>query len=454
MESPNNITLRSRKNLHKSKSYESLDINTSYCTTDSEIIQKSLDLSTNNIDLDLINELQQKNDELASNLYSTQNELENIILENIELKKQIEDLNKQIISLKNICRTPSSAKKDIYSRKKALNKTTKSTGKNNAGSVFTQTDNLEPKENYLKEPAKDSILQNPDIPPIEKKTKKTCQKSNNILESQKSNSTCTNQSDKTLHQKTIYIAGGDQCSGLAEKLMYSRKNSPYTKYLVTSFIKPGADTDEILNTCKTFEAKSDDRIIISVGENDTDPNKIIFELSNFLKQNKNRCPILVLSVQRNSSLNEYKLNQSIKMICNYYKENCYFVNCNLLLYHNYVCKICTNVNRILDQIDYETRFLGFMKKYNKGTLRSTRERICYAEKKSVSKPKKSRITDYFQVKKTTMIGSNRPVSKIVQSKITAYYPLITQKSQTVNNNNSQLNNIINNPSTSGMFFRT
>lgn len=80
---------------------------------------RSFDLSTN-IPSNIIDEMKTEISTLKSNLASTQGELENIILENIDLKKQLTLLNQEIIVLKQLCTSPNTA--FTTSSKKNLNK--------------------------------------------------------------------------------------------------------------------------------------------------------------------------------------------------------------------------------------------------------------------------------------------------------------------------------------------
>lgn len=117
MDSTSNVTLR-RHCQTKSKSYESLNESDSFSTTFSEDrFGRSLDLSANKTNV--IEELKSELSDLKSNLKSTQHELDNIILENIQLRKQVSQLIQEIDILKQICKSPlSSTRRNSHAHRK------------------------------------------------------------------------------------------------------------------------------------------------------------------------------------------------------------------------------------------------------------------------------------------------------------------------------------------------
>uniref|UniRef100_A0A2A4JXQ3 Uncharacterized protein n=1 Tax=Heliothis virescens TaxID=7102 RepID=A0A2A4JXQ3_HELVI len=117
VEEHSHITLRKPQN--RSRSLETIDITGSLDSSLScDALARSLDLSANTLP-PCIEEMVSEMNTLKSNLLSTQNEMDNLILENVELKKQITQLSQEIIILKQICRSPtSSLRKSISSNKK------------------------------------------------------------------------------------------------------------------------------------------------------------------------------------------------------------------------------------------------------------------------------------------------------------------------------------------------
>lgn len=125
-----NVTVR-RRQFQKTKSLES--INSLSSTASDNILTKSLDLSTNRYSA-CIDEMKVEIGNLKSSLLCTQNELENIILENVDLKKQISQLNKDIDVLKQICSSPVTS-----IRQKNMSSSTKKTIRRRLAESFQTT---------------------------------------------------------------------------------------------------------------------------------------------------------------------------------------------------------------------------------------------------------------------------------------------------------------------------
>lgn len=119
-EEKSNITLRKKSpltlkttnltpNISKNKSQDTL-LNYSSCDEElslSERLSRSEDFATlGSCDIEELNE---QVAELRSNLLTTQQELENTIIENNDLKRQINKLNKEIKLLKDICQAPTAS---------------------------------------------------------------------------------------------------------------------------------------------------------------------------------------------------------------------------------------------------------------------------------------------------------------------------------------------------------
>lgn len=379
-----NVTYR-RKQLYKCKSTESLNINSSLDTTDNDIHVKSLDLSTglNNCYTDEINELKIQ-------LQCTRDELDNIILENNQLKRIISRQNQQINTLKGICISPINTQK---------NKTVLSCKKRNRHVIQEHINNQSlVDENFLSDKVQNNIEDQKDLQSIkdvliQERTEyllnSQTESYQNLLTNSPSRSlrccikqpceTADNYSTKTPHktrppeygkielksplnikQKVVYIIGGEQCRNLALKLSQSRRNSKYEKYKFLSFFKPGATTKEIIQTFKLYNFSENDRIILAVGEHDSNPLEVKIELSSALKVLP--CPVFVLSVNNNKCLNEKKLNNMLKLTCKYF-PNCRFIdlfNYNLQtkkLNMNNISANCQNINFAMDTFDYDQKYL-------------------------------------------------------------------------------------------------
>lgn len=120
MEKIDNVTTRRRHPTRaRSLENESGSLNSSSV---SDLMGKSLDIST----FALTSNMEKLNTEVISlrtNLLCTQNELENIIIENNGLKKQISQLAQEVEILKQICRSP------VSSHRKKISSTSKKSAK-------------------------------------------------------------------------------------------------------------------------------------------------------------------------------------------------------------------------------------------------------------------------------------------------------------------------------------
>lgn len=162
----------------------------------------------------------------------------------------------------------------------------------------------------------------------------------------------------TDRRKKIWIFGSQRCVGFAANLVDLRKNTNYEVYDITSTTRPNASTEQVLNDCIHSNISKLDKIVIGIGENDSNPVMVTSELYNFLKCYRNN-DIFVLNVVSNNCLNENMLNDQLKLLCNTF-DNCQFVETNCcrqsINLQKYTCK---KLNSAIDYIDYKTNFLTF-----------------------------------------------------------------------------------------------
>lgn len=154
------------------------------------------------------------------------------------------------------------------------------------------------------------------------------------------------------YPKCIYIFGAQQCVGLASMLKNSRSNTMYEKYRVESITKPQASAKDILRSCEQIKPTGTDKIILSVGENDTNPMELLYNLSYTLKRLENS-KVILLGVNKSWHLNENKLNATLRKYCHNLK-NCTFINC----YKLSTKLICKHINFTIDTHDYNTKYLN------------------------------------------------------------------------------------------------
>lgn len=343
-------------------------------------------------------ELREENITLSTQLSSAHEEITNLNIEINNLKKQMEEKERKL----NIYKTLLHAE--------TLHTSPGKQTPNKIKSMQTKNSN-----NLLSEISKQKINKN------EAKKLHTAKQNARHYDktsvgnsmSQKPNIT-EDVSYETKNYRTIYIYGGTQCVGLAGKIMNSRINTQYNKYSVTSFIKPYANTQEIIQTSKLNTYTKNDKIILSLGENDTNPFEVMIGLIN-LAQSVNNCTIIVMSVQNNPYLNTDKLNHTLKHISTNL-PNCKFLdfmseNNEQMFQKNKIQKI----NLLIDMLDYENTYLKpnsnkIVIKYNmknpeitdiprKGTIPYYFSRINNKVKNEIKETKQNRnsILNYFPI---------------------------------------------------------
>lgn len=364
MDETNNVTFR-RPQLPKAISLEGINNSLNSSVHSIDVMGRSFDLSTRCGANDM-EEMKTEITILRSKLESTQNELDNIILENNDLKKHLSQLSQEVDFLKQICRSPaSSLRKSICSTRKDKRRRladsfrsspnenmTDDTAGDMSNDILKTVNKAEEPEKKNKSPSE----QPHKVPEINIEQQHMSAKGvpagkKNI----KCNSRSLRQSQVQNNPKRLFLFGGKQCSGLPEKLRKSRARSLYDHYQIVSFIKPNASTAEILNCAKLFDISKDDRVLICVGQHDANPLLVMADLSIYLKHAA--CPIFIFQVFSNKHLMEIKLNDMLIMISRHFK-NCTFIEfCSEKPY-----EMCVKINSIVDQFDYNEKFLTFTKK--------------------------------------------------------------------------------------------
>lgn len=358
------------------------------------------------------------NQTLEDNLQKAENEIENLVTENGSLQKQIEEMKKNIEVLTQICKSTDHQTKSNIIKNRRISWSVSKTHTNftnspqltpikmthprlgiwsplsfseNCGKVAeienSKTDLLKKCENYQEEILElerqiyDLEKKLSDLPSIEPDTEEKC--------------------IETIKRKPmIYIIGGQQCTGLAVELISTKSNTKFKEYQVTSITKPFASTEEILKSCSTLEATSDDYVILNIGETDHNPTQIVYNLSAAVKTLE-KSNIIILSVVKNNFLNENKLNDTLKTLCNEI-NHCKFIDFSSKFKtnrHN-LRQTCKTINFYIDYVEYETKFLMYTKRAPKlGTDIDKNSNAYVQQEKSMSKShmyKKGTIPYYFQ----------------------------------------------------------
>lgn len=310
-----------------------------------------------------IEELKKRNKELQEKLQIADNEIDNLLLENSELKKIVSRHEKKANHLADII-SHSSSKKNITLRNK--NKSLKSTqldfSINGENKIISQ--NLDC-YNPSSAPSMDTVAKQPLNIDYSGPSSGVAA---NLQTSELIDVARSPQSAQTSAKPTIYVIGDQQVRGLAEQLVKSRSKGWNDCYNVMGIVKPFALSSEILNSCSSLynSLKNDDILILSLGCNDENPYFIMSNLCNILNNVKN-CKILLLSTYQNCYLNVNKLNGEINALIRNY-TNCTFINVELLL-ADYPLRNMT-INQLVSfkiniEIDYETYKINFITNFKK-----------------------------------------------------------------------------------------
>ncbi|CAK1581273.1 unnamed protein product [Parnassius mnemosyne] len=348
-----------------------------------------------------ISEMKSTISQLTCNLRSTQNELENIILENNDLHRQINKLTSEIKILKSLCYSPTkidSPQSGNTTKKKRhplLLHSLSSVPSSPTVTSYTYPhpnstiSSLQQKITNLQQELKDAekeiaslnkkitnLTQN-----IDYETKDKWSKTSKPMMRQQNNS----------HEKIIYIIGSQQCVGLSAAISHSRSDTQYEHYGVIGETKPYAPSNEVIKNCHNMELKSHDKLVICLGENDHNIKQVLSQLQAIIVTfSKNT--IIVLNVIKNRYINVNNLNYRIKNICERYK-NCKFIDCKK--YSNRF-DICKSINYAIDYSDYEEKYLN----PSEISKRIASNRPSFKLSNTINKPKKGTIPFYFKKKLT------------------------------------------------------
>lgn len=379
-------------------------------------------------------ELREEIELLKTRLLSTETELENQILDNNYLNKNISKLNKELHLLKSLCgnfpRNISKENKtrslDTYSfftppRVQSAERSIE--GSNNFTYLLTKINNL--KQSLLEAQLEIDNL-NKQIYDLQMKVVKERSISDDNVNNEASRvispkvTTISRQGAENGEDfKRILILGTQQCVGLASALLTSRNTSPYQKYKVMAETKPYARSAEVIDTYHNIDLKTGDKLILGVGENDVDLMKLTMLLRNISKK-MYFCDIFLINVFRNVIIGEDRINNILFNLCNEF-NNCHFVYCK-----NYnLIDICNSINYQIDCVDYKTKYLD---------IAAVKKHVLRKESRNVhDRYKKGTIPYYFAQKQlirnsTDEIPHNNKPVESKKKKITEYFPRIKRKS--------------------------
>ncbi|CAG5036509.1 unnamed protein product [Parnassius apollo] len=249
-------------------------MNTSLTSSDSEYDIKSLpDISTPfNFELEIIKEELERT---KSILASANLEIENLLLENSSLKKKNMEYEKTISQL--------TCNNLFYGSQKSVSSVQKR--KNRRSSILSIDSSKENEQDMLITTKTKLLNGQTDSQlsfhkcPLDGTTETT--ESKQPVKQFKEQKMETQSTHTTLEQKKIYILGDEQATGLATKLLMDREIRGDNNYKIMSFVKPQslcADSLDYFNHI-IKNLNHDDKIVIVTGANDSNPIKLLNDLS-------------------------------------------------------------------------------------------------------------------------------------------------------------------------------
>lgn len=349
-------------------------------------------------------ELQKEIEGLKLALMSIENEFENTIIENNELKRQINKLTSEIEILKTLCQTPPLKKNNSKKNRQSL---IISTPTMQNGPKFNLDENT--KVEHLQEKMKDLEMKLQKMEMFRKKLNEEIenlkQKSSGLKNVKETPKAILKQGyTKKVGNSCIYIFGDQQASGWSADLtkIRSKERKNVHDYTISGSIKPNAVTKHVIAmSAKTLKhVNQDDYVVITIGSNDCNPTKLIADLTVALSQLSNT-HVIVTSVEKNPHLNEQMLNSSLKTLLTCF-ENCCYVD--LTKCWSSVDKVHA-LNKYINTRDYHRKYLTYNYREYKinnmySKMTSSLDCISNISKKTqptISQdPFQAKITDYFK----------------------------------------------------------
>lgn len=393
--------------------------------------------------------------QLTSELEAANAEVDRLMLENMALQKQLDKSNGQISVLKQVCYAPASAKKSNTLKKRILKiLTPEQSEQSNQGIDLNDTvkdlltdPNIDNQKQETKEDVTDSSTlhttstQTEDGP--EKQQQQVTDKMLSIQNPSKPNNEniikeTTRQENRT---KRIYIFGGANCAGLSHQLQESRSDTRTgkNKYEITSYVTSGGTAEEIGKATKLYSYEKNDKIILSFGQHDSNPTKMILEIGYILNKLKD-FEVLLLSARNSQYLNDSKISDTLKLICNN-RPGCTFIDLNCKSYYGGQWKsACSTINECVDQLDYDREYLTYNK--NNKNLKNHKVNKQITPKQKQNHIKKGTIPYYFRKVNTNKIDETKKTPKTTriqncsQKGTIPYYFRTVAKKQTSTTNES------------------
>lgn len=304
--------------------------------------------------------LREKIARLELNLNIAENEIENLVADNQNLKKQITEYELKIRQLTHICKsTPNTA----------------SAKKNKPRRVPVTEENLS--RSYLEQPKKRDRAVAPS-PSSMKNYDHNHTKHYQILKERVDRTTSTPRKpeegisglemSEEKPKKRIFILGDESLKGLSATLLKTREGKWNDVYKTFAFIVTDASSTDIIPYCDIIQKdlNENDIVILGLGSHDDNIHVLHSNLCIALSKLK-KASILLLPIHYNCHFNEKTLNYNMKLWINHF-SHCTFIDIsNLYLndYYNYLNFICNKINVCIDYKEYESQFLDFSRIKNR-----------------------------------------------------------------------------------------
>lgn len=392
-----NITIRRRPARCTSENdLTRLEIDTTLCSTTlfDHTIDSLPNLSTVE-DLKFL-ELKQKNEELSMKLESAHTEIENLISENFQLKSEIRKCQLLINTLKQLNTTNGTELGSTNStpRRKICTKSVKlkplqdvlspllanikqnslieQSTTNTRSSGVARSEKKE--ETITNNSTESNIINanegikyiNSDIDKeITQNNSHDCRKRNNEGNST-TQSFMDSKKEKTSKRKKKIIIIGDQYGKNVGELL---GNLLGPEYQVNSFLKPFADSKEVLDACKDeiSNLNLSDCVVVLTGANDRNPFNFKCNVAGWVAS-CNNTNVIIPEVPRNDWLNLSKLNYELKFLCSNFTHAIY-LDMDFSRFvprkHHFALNLSRSLLQEILRIDYKQKYINYIKTVTK-----------------------------------------------------------------------------------------
>lgn len=388
------VTIRKQKNNYACSMNNLNDINSS-SLNESQYSVPDLSMRTEDIE---IQKLKQRIMNLEEQLQSADQEIQNLLSENFQLKNTIQDLENKAGRYKNLYIDAVSETKTkflkrhnvIAQNKKDLSSSYENLNVNNYHTFYSNTITHPSTTNTT---LRDIELNDKEKTESEIVLQNSFQnKSDSITKKQDGEFTlkASMEKYKEIKKNRLYIIGEQHTSGLWKYITSNKEHKWHDRYNIVSFVKPNALSSEAYKTLTTIESSMSpgDRVVLSVGANDNNPYMLLNQIGRILDKLQH-VKVYVAQVFYNRHLCINTINSNIAGLINIYK------NCEFIKYergHNriktFLTYIANRINYYLNYDDYYNTYLTFNKQI---LLRKSEKQY----NKKVKKYIQNKITNYF-----------------------------------------------------------